>query len=343
MTDGALVQAVRAGERRAVARALTRVEAEPGGALAAALYPATGRAHVVGVTGAPGAGKSTLVAALVAAWRATGRTVGVVAVDPSSPFTGGAVLADRVRMGSHHGDTGVFIRSMATRGQAGGLAQAAADAVRVLDAAGFEVVVLETAGAGQAEVAVAEECHTVVVMVTPQGGDDIQAIKAGILEIADVFLVNKADLPGAEVAVAHLRGALTQGAGLAEPGWVPPVLSCVALTGAGVAAVEAAIAAHATALRAGAGWDRRERRRAEAELRRQLFTRLVAPVLALTHIDATARAVVDDLVARRTDPRTATDTLLAARTGPPGLGAAAVANRPGLAPAWPQPDEGRRA
>ncbi len=311
MTDAELVAAVRAGDRRAVARALSAVERSPGGDLAAGLYRHTGRAHVVGVTGPPGAGKSTLVAALTQAWRAAGRTVGVVAVDPSSPYTGGALLGDRVRMTRLHGDPGVFIRSLATRGQQGGLAQAAADAVRVLDAAGFEEVVLETAGAGQAEVAVADESHTTLVVVTPAGGDDIQAIKAGILEIADVFVVNKADLPGAAAAVAYLEGALSLGGTPREPGWRPPVLRTVATSGEGVPALAAAIAEHATYLRQGAGWAARERRRAEAELARQLYARLVAPLLARARSDEAAATVVDQLVARQTDPRSAAEWLLA--------------------------------
>ncbi|MFQ5460451.1 MAG: methylmalonyl Co-A mutase-associated GTPase MeaB, partial [Anaerolineae bacterium] len=209
--DEALVSAVRRGERRAVARALSRVENEAECPLADALYPFTGRAHVVGVTGAPGSGKSTLVSALTQVYRRAGRRVGILAVDPSSPFTGGAVLGDRVRMGAHSGDEGVFIRSMASRGRVGGLARATGDAVRVLDAAGFDVVVVETVGAGQAEVGIADEAHTTVVVAVPGLGDDIQAIKAGILEIADVFCVNKADLPGADRTVAQLKMNLSIG------------------------------------------------------------------------------------------------------------------------------------
>jgi len=323
MTDTDLVRAIQHGDRRAVARALTRVEADPGGPLAAALYRHTGQAHVVGITGSPGAGKSTLVAALTVVWRAAGRRVGVVAVDPSSPYSGGAVLGDRVRMGRHHGDVGVFIRSMATRGQVGGLAQAAADAVRVLDAAGFDRVVLETAGAGQAEVAVADECHTTVVVVAPGGGDDIQALKAGILEIADLFVVHKADLPGADAAVAHLRSALDLGAPAREPGWEPPVLRVSAVADTGVAELAAAIDAHGDFLGRGEAWVRRERRRAEAELRRQLFARLVAPLLARADLDGPAGPVVERLVARQLDPRAAVDQLLAARAGAAGAAAAA--------------------
>jgi LAO/AO transport system kinase len=342
MTDRELVQAVRAGERRAVARALTRVEADPGGALAAALYPHTGRAHVVGITGAPGSGKSTLVAALVDAWRRAGQTVGVVAVDPSSPISGGAVLGDRVRMAGLHGDPGTFIRSMATRGQAGGLAQAAADAVRVLDAAGYGVVLLETAGAGQAEVAVADECHTALVVVTPEAGDDIQAIKAGILEIADVFVVNKADLPGAEAAMAHLRGALALGPAARQGEWSPPVLGTVAASGAGVPELLAAISDHAAMLRAGGGWALRERRRAEAELRRQLYERLVLPVLAQAQVPGSAQAIVDDLVARRCDPGVAVAKLLTMANGVPPADAPLTAPAPRRAAATLPADTGRR-
>ena len=313
MVDDPLVAAVRAGERRAVARALTQVENAPGGPLSSALFPHAGRAHIVGITGAPGSGKSTLVAALAAVVRARGRTVGVVAVDPSSPFSGGAVLGDRVRMGAHAGDPGVFIRSMASRGSLGGLALATGDAVRVLDAAGFEVVFVETVGAGQAEVEIAHEAHSTVVVVVPGLGDDVQAIKAGILEIADVYAVNKADQPGADRAVAHLQQMLAIGMRGRETDWLPPVLSTVATTGEGVPALADALEAHAAYLCAGSGWQDRERARATAELRRLLHARLVAEVFA-NGAGGRLEGLLDDLVARRIDPQTATAALLEDRS-----------------------------
>jgi LAO/AO transport system kinase len=202
-----LVEAVLSGDRRAMARLITRIENDAASAHAelAQLYAHTGRAHIVGITGAPGAGKSTLVNELAKAYRAESRRVGVLAVDPTSPFSGGAVLGDRIRMRDLSGDPGVFIRSMATRGSLGGLARATASAIKVLDAAGFDVVMVETVGAGQSEVEIAQTAHTVVVVEAAGMGDDVQAIKAGLLEIADVFAVNKADRPGADHTLAALE------------------------------------------------------------------------------------------------------------------------------------------
>jgi len=311
------VSAVRRGDRRAVARALSRVENETECHLADALYPFTGRAHVVGITGAPGSGKSTLVSALTRVFRGTGRRVGVLAVDPSSPFTGGAVLGDRVRMGAHSGDEGVFIRSMASRGRVGGLAQATGDAVRVLDAAGFDVVVVETVGAGQAEVDIADVAHTTVVVAVPGLGDDIQAIKAGILEIADVFCVNKADLPGADRTVAQLKMNLSIGMRGREVEWMPPIVETVAITGAGVDDLAAAIDAHAAFLRDGDGWRQRERLRAGAELRRRLHAHLVDRLLDDAEAGPVDR-VLDLLVARRIDPAAAVRELTAEAAVAPG-------------------------
>jgi LAO/AO transport system kinase len=218
-----LVAGVLAGQRRAIARAISLVEddGEAAQATLSALHPYTGRTHVVGVTGPPGSGKSTLVNALVLYFRkGTGgrpaRTVGIIAIDPTSPFSGGAILGDRIRMRDLAGDPGIFIRSMASRGNLGGLAWATADAVKVLDAAGFEMVFVETVGAGQAEVDIARAAHTTVVVEVPGLGDDVQAIKAGILEIADVFVVNKADYEGADHAVMALRMMLDLDTGSAH-------------------------------------------------------------------------------------------------------------------------------
>jgi LAO/AO transport system kinase len=210
-----LVEPLLAGNRRALARAISHVENEAAGAqhLLAALYPHTGRAHIVGITGAPGTGKSTLVNALARAYRAQGRTVGVVAIDPTSPFSGGALLGDRVRMRDLSGDPGIFIRSMATRGSLGGLARATSDVLIVLDAAGFDRILVETVGVGQAEIDIASAAHTTVVVEAPGLGDEVQAIKAGVLEIADLFAVNKADRDGAD----HTVMALQMMQGLAPP------------------------------------------------------------------------------------------------------------------------------
>jgi LAO/AO transport system kinase len=310
-STSALVELVRSGDRRAIARALSEVENHPDGPLSAALFPHSGRAHIVGLTGAPGSGKSTLVSALATVYRGRQRTVGIVAVDPSSPFTGGAVLGDRVRMGTHHRDEGVFIRSMASRGNVGGLAVATADAVRVLDVAGFDVVVVETVGAGQAEVEIADEAHTTVVVAVPGLGDDIQAIKAGILEIADIYCVNKADLPGADRTVAHLQQMLTLGMRGRDVEWMPPIVETVATTGAGTEALADAIDRHEGFLRAGDGWRERERARAVAELRRRLHARMVEGLLAQTGASRVDE-LLEGIVARRIDPAAAVDSLVAA-------------------------------
>jgi len=230
-----LADRVRAADPRALARALSIVENEgPGAAsLLAALHAQTGRAWSLGVTGPPGAGKSTLVDQLVTLYRARGQTVGVVAVDPTSPFTGGAILGDRVRMQAHAGDAGVFIRSMATRGHLGGLASTTADAVSVLDAAGRDCVIIETVGVGQAEVDVARTADVCVVTLVPGTGDDVQALKAGIMEIADIFVVNKADREGADRMAAAVEGMLSLEA--AEAGaWRPPVIRTEATRGVGI-------------------------------------------------------------------------------------------------------------
>lgn len=241
-----------AGDRAALAKALAALESEgqQAAAVLRAIYPRLGRARVVGVTGAPGAGKSTLVNAYIRELRARGRTVGVVAVDPSSPLTGGAILGDRIRMTEHSGDPGVFVRSLASRGQLGGLSRVACRVVDAMDAAGYQVVVVETVGAGQSEVEIAEIADTKIVVTAPGLGDDIQALKAGILEIADILVVNKADLPQARRAAAELEAGLAHGEARA---WRPPVLSTVALRGAGVAALADAIDRHAAHVGQGTG------------------------------------------------------------------------------------------
>jgi len=238
----ALADRVRAADPRALARALSIVENEGAGAasLLAALHSQTGRAWSLGVTGPPGAGKSTLVDQLVTLYRARGQTVGVVAVDPTSPFTGGAILGDRVRMQSHAGDPGVFIRSMATRGHLGGLASTTADAVSVLDAAGRDCVIIETVGVGQAEVDIARTADVCVVTLVPGTGDDVQALKAGIMEIADIYVVNKADREGADRMAAAVDGLLSLDAAQAGA-WRPPVIRTEATRGIGIDALADAV------------------------------------------------------------------------------------------------------
>jgi LAO/AO transport system ATPase len=238
--------AILAGERRALARAMSAVENETaaGRALLHQLHPHLGRAHVLGITGPPGAGKSTLVNALIGEWLSRGARVGVVAVDPSSPFSGGAILGDRIRMGEHQANERVFIRSLASRGHGGGLSRTAARVVDLLDAAGYEHIIVETVGAGQSEVEVAEVADTRIVVCPPGLGDEVQAIKAGILEIADILVVNKADLPLADRAERELLGMLSL---RHYSNWTPLVLRTVATRGEGVAQLADAVERHAKA------------------------------------------------------------------------------------------------
>jgi len=257
-----LVERLRSGDGRAVARLISVVEdgtREELREVAEALNPLSGRAVVIGLTGSPGVGKSTLANALVAAYRQAGRTVGVLAVDPSSPFTGGALLGDRVRMQHHALDEGVYIRSMATRGQLGGLARATPQAVRVLDGAGCEVVLVETVGVGQAEVEVAGLADTTLVVLAPGFGDSVQVAKAGILEAADIFVVNKADKEGGDTVARDLRQMLHLGE--ARP-WSVPVVKTVAARGDGVDELVERIAEHGAHLAAGGLAERRRRRSA---------------------------------------------------------------------------------
>jgi LAO/AO transport system kinase len=260
----ALVEGVFSGEPRAIAQAISAAETGHGvPELLRAIFPRTGRARILGITGPPGAGKSTLALRIAQVYRRRGSTVGIVAVDPSSPFTGGAILGDRIRMGEIYTDPGVFIRSMATRGAMGGLARATSDAVDVLDAAGFDVVLVETVGVGQDEVDIVKTAETVAVVLVPGLGDDIQAIKAGILEIADVFVVNKADREGADRTSAELAMMLDLAT---DRSWRPPILRTVAPRGEGVEAVVDAMESHGRSLAGSAEGGRRAARRARSRL-----------------------------------------------------------------------------
>ena len=310
-----LVSRAREGQPRAVARLISMVEdAAPAmREVTAALAPYSGRAHVVGLTGAPGVGKSTSTSALVAAYRAQGLRVGVLAVDPSSPFSGGALLGDRVRMQEHATDPGVYIRSMASRGHLGGLAWATPQAVRVLDAAGYDVVLVETVGVGQSEVEVAGAADTTVVLLAPGMGDGVQAAKAGILEIGDVFVVNKADRDGADSTARELRHMITLGSGprsgSADDRWTPPVLKTVAATATGVDEVVAAIAVHREWLERSGELVVRRRARASVEVEAIAFDALRARMGDLrgdARLDALAARVVDGSI----DPYAAADTLV---------------------------------
>ena len=299
-----LAERVLAGDSRAVARAISVVEREDAAsaALIGRLFARTGRALVVGLTGAPGVGKSTLVDRLTTSFRRERLRVGILAVDPTSPFSGGAILGDRIRMQGHAADDGVFVRSMATRGQLGGLARATADARIVLDAAGTDVVLIETVGVGQGEVDVSLTADVSVVVLAPGGGDDVQAIKAGIMEIADVFVVNKADRDGADRTVTEIEGMLSlRDHGTKE--WRPPVVRTSAATGDGIDDVVAAVRRFADREPVA---DDRARRRARARLESILFGRLVERIAAERGLDDT----VDAIVAREVDPYTAARDLV---------------------------------
>jgi LAO/AO transport system kinase len=292
-----------AGERGPLARLLTAIENDAPGMrdLLPALFRASKGAHLVGITGPPGSGKSTLVNALAAEWRRRGRRVGILAVDPSSPYTGGAIMGDRIRMMEHAADPDVFVRSMASRGELGGLSAATWIAAGALDAAGFDPVLVETVGAGQSEVEVARLAETTVVVEVPEMGDEVQAIKAGLLEVADVLVVNKADRPGADRAARQLRAMLSTAGGRVKRK-PPHVLMTTATTGEGVAALTDAIDAHRLVARD----PDRARERAAGQLRRALG-------------DAAARraasgpdwaATVDAIASRELDPATAAERLL---------------------------------
>ena len=326
-----------AGDPRAVARAISLVEDEhPAGAeLIRAIFERTGRAYLVGVTGPPGAGKSTLVDRMTAELRrgpvpgnrpapppASGSpersegsaTVGVIAVDPTSPFTGGAVLGDRLRMQTHAGDEGVFIRSMATRGHLGGLARATADAALVLDAAGKDVVIIETVGVGQDEVDIVRTADVSIVTLVPGAGDDVQALKAGIMEIADIFVVNKADREGADRLVSAVEATLS----LHEYGpgeWRPPILRTTATSGEGVAELVDTVWKYRAAA-AGARSDRR-RDRSEARLRELIAQRFADHLERAVLGEGELAAIVERIAAREIDPYTAADALVQRACGEP--------------------------
>jgi LAO/AO transport system kinase len=279
----ALIEGVLAGQPRALGQAVTLVESHDPRAsrLLAELYPATGRARIIGITGSPGAGKSTLVAAIAKHYRSQEKRVGIVAVDPTSPFTGGAILGDRIRMAELYTDRGVFIRSMATRGFLGGLARATNDVVDIFDAAGFDVVLVETVGVGQDEVEVVRTVQTNVVVLVPGMGDDIQAIKAGIMEIGDVFVVNKADRPGADKTVTEVMMMMSL---VEEHGdWVPPIVKTVASRAAGVVELDEAIIRHFDYLTSSGELDRRNRDRVririETHLKERFLDRLIGETI----------------------------------------------------------------
>ena len=301
------------GDRSALARLLSIVERGGDGARAVgrAMHGRGSDAYTIGITGAPGSGKSTLTSALVDVVRAAGEPVAVLAIDPSSPFSGGAILGDRVRMGDHALDEGVFIRSMATRGHLGGLAVAAPEAVRVLTAAGYPWVILETVGVGQVEVEVVGQADTTLVVVNPGWGDAVQANKAGLMEIADVFVVNKADRPGAQETARDLERMLDIAVPTSrEPDrWRPPVLCATATSGEGVDGVWGAVSDHRAHLVASGGLAERRHRRASEEVTRLVAAALLEQARTMT-TSPEAAALADEVAAGDLDPWTAADRLL---------------------------------
>ena len=314
MTGGSLSAAVRAGDPRALARAISLVEDNSpiGADVLRRLFADTGRAYLIGVTGPPGAGKSTLVDRLIAQLRAGGQTVGVVAVDPTSPFTGGAILGDRVRMQAHAGDAGVFIRSMATRGHLGGLSRSTGEIALLLDASGKDVVLIETVGVGQDEVDIVRTADVSIVVIVPGAGDEVQTLKAGIMEIADIFVVNKADREGADRAVASIEALLSLHS-YAPDEWRPPIVKTTATTGDGLADLVGAIGRFRTHTEPTRG----ERRRARAEwrLRELIAQRFLRHVESSVLSPGELSAMVDRIAARALDPYTAADEVLTRALG----------------------------
>jgi LAO/AO transport system kinase len=314
-----IVDRLRSGDRRALARVVSLIEnhAEEARQILAELHIYGGHAHIVGLTGSPGAGKSTLVMQLARELRRRDQRIGVIAVDPTSPFTGGAILGDRIRMQELAGDPNVFIRSMASRGSLGGLARATRDVERALDAAGFDTILIETVGAGQAEVEIVRAAETVIVVTVPGMGDDIQAIKAGILEIADIFVVNKADRPGADQTAAELRMLLSLDEQRKERAWRVPIIKTCATNGEGVPLLADKLAEHRTSLQETGQLTGRAERQARSEILALLQQ------LLLDKLDATLRQedwdhLIDEVARRRSDPYTTAEKI-ARRIGLFGL------------------------
>ena len=302
------VEKIRGGDVRLLARGLSEIEnrGPRSGALLSALFPHSGQARVLGVTGAPGAGKSTVVTALASWFRRQDKRVAILAVDPTSPFTGGSILGDRIRMQAHDADAGVYIRSMATRGSLGGLALAAADVLLALDAAGFDVILIETVGVGQAEVDVVQLAAAVALLLTPSSGDDVQTMKAGIIEIADVFVINKADLPGADRLESELRAMLSLKPGGRQG--EPPILRTVATEARGIGEVaEALVAAEPRGTRSVDYW----KHRLAAMLRERLMDQVVRDTLLGERLAAAA----EEVAARKLNPYEFAEQLIRERLG----------------------------
>ena len=307
-----LAERLLAGDKRALARAISLVEDDDpeGWALVREVYPHTGSASIAGFTGPPGAGKSTLIGALVRQRRAAGREVAVLSIDPSSPFHGGALLGDRIRLSEHFLDPGVFIRSMATRGALGGLAEAAVQAALLMDAAGKDDVFIETVGVGQAEVDVIDHADTIVLVLIPGSGDSIQALKAGVMEIPDIIVVNKADHPLTDTMVREIRGVLSLSESPAG-GWHVPIVKTEALRAQGVEELEARLAEHRAHIEVEGSLSERRRRNLMNEVLGLATVRLRRALEAALREDPEVQELLDEVIARRLDPASAADAILA--------------------------------
>src|SRR3954470_13913503 len=309
MAEGTLAERLMAGDRRALARGITLVESDDpaGWELVRAIYPDTGKAAIVGLTGAPGSGKSTLIGALTKLRRAADRAVAVLSIDPSSPFTQGALLGDRIRLTEHFLDPGVFIRSMANRGALGGLSEAALQAALLMDAAGSDDVFLETVGVGQAEVDVIDHADTIVLVLMPGSGDSIQALKAGVMEIPDIIVVNKADHPLTDTMVREIRGVLSLAP---HEGWTPPIVTAEAAKGEGIGAIVEKMDEHRALIEKEGTLAERRRRNLRAEVIALATGRLRRKLEAEVDEDPAFGGRLDEVVARRLDPASAATALL---------------------------------
>ena len=315
--DSILVQRMLSGDRLALARLITRVENRmPGVAeIMRSIQPRLGRAHVLGVTGPPGAGKSTLVDRLTARLRADGASIGIIAVDPSSPFTGGAVLGDRIRMQAHTLDPDVFIRSMATRGSLGGLAAATGDVIKLMDAFGFPWILIETVGVGQTELDIVRQADTTVVILVPESGDSVQAMKAGLMEVADIFVVNKADRDGAHALMAELRFSAhlhySSSVSAKDIEWEIPVLAAQATNDVGVAELLGEIKRHRRVLEEAGALEKRRQARRRAELRTLLVEEFAGRVMTAVERDRELVTVIDAVAAGTLDAYSGVERILA--------------------------------
>jgi len=310
--DKDLVQKILEGDIRAASRFMRDIDDGMPSVLTVlkALYPRTGRAYIIGITGSPGSGKSTIVDKMIDLFRKGKKTVGVVAVDPTSPFTGGAILGDRIRMQRHSTDEGVFIRSLATRGSLGGISRSTQDIVNVMDAMGKDIILVETVGVGQDEVEIVNTAHSSIVVLVPGMGDDIQAIKAGIIEIGDLFVINKSDRDGADKLERDLRMVLDMGK-RRENGWIPPIFKTEATAGKGISELVQGIERHRKALEQSEAFKEKNRERARATFLGILESEVMAHLLDRLEREGNLKTVIEDMANRQADPYSVVEKVLA--------------------------------